>query len=152
MILRTILLLVLNFSALALGGLFTSSGVKSEWYNSLKKAPWTPPGWAFGFAWTLIMICFALYISLLWEQTQEKKTLIILFTIQWILNVSWNPIFFKFHQLNLALIVITLLTILVGHIAFKYMNDLQAKSLLICPYFLWLIIATSLNAYISLRN
>ena len=152
MILRTFFILVLNFSALAVGGLFTSSGVKSEWYNLLRKAPWTPPGWVFGFAWTLIMICFAFYISLLWETTRERKTLILLFTIQWVLNVCWNPIFFKFHQVNVALLIITLLTILIGYMQFKYMKELQGKSLLISPYFLWLIIATSLNAYININN
>lgn len=152
MILRTIFFLVLNFAALAVGGLFTSSGVKSEWYNLLRKAPWTPPGWVFGFAWTLIMICFAFYISALWETTQAKKTVIFLFAVQLILNICWNPLFFKFHQVNIALWVITLLTILIGYMQFNYMKELQVKSLLISPYFLWLIIATSLNAYISIKN
>ncbi|NCT94201.1 MAG: tryptophan-rich sensory protein [Chitinophagaceae bacterium] len=152
MILRTIILLILNFTALAIGGLFTSSGVKSEWYTLLEKAPWTPPGWVFGFAWTLIMICFAFYISFLWESMQVKRTLVFLFAVQWILNVSWNPLFFKFHQVNLALIVIVLLTLLVTYLLFKNLKELQLKSILILPYFLWLIIATSLNAYISLKN
>ena len=152
MILRTILLLTLNFTALAVGGLFTSSGVKSEWYNLLKKAPWTPPGWVFGFAWTLIMICFAFYISALWETTQAKKTVILLFTIQWILNVCWNPFFFKFHRVNVALLDIILLTIIIGYLQLNYIKEQQVKSLLITPYFLWLLIATSLNVYISIKN
>lgn len=42
---KTIIFLILNFAALAIGGLSTSSGVTSEWYNALNKAPWTPPGW-----------------------------------------------------------------------------------------------------------
>ena len=59
MILRTTIFLIINFTALAFGGLFTSEGVPSEWYLSLLKAPWTPPGWVFGFAWSIIMICYA---------------------------------------------------------------------------------------------
>lgn len=43
MIKRIILFLVLNFAALAIGGLFTGDGVPSEWYQNLNKAPWTPP-------------------------------------------------------------------------------------------------------------
>ena len=65
MVLRVIIFLVLNFAALGLGGLFTSKGVPSDWYQHLNKAPWTPPGWAFGFAWTLIMICFSFYMVLI---------------------------------------------------------------------------------------
>jgi tryptophan-rich sensory protein len=49
---RLIIFLALNFAALAIGGLFTSKGVSSDWYAGIAKAPWTPPGWAFGAAWT----------------------------------------------------------------------------------------------------
>ena len=40
MIYRIIIFLIINFGALALGGLFTSKGVPSEWYAGLAKAPW----------------------------------------------------------------------------------------------------------------
>ncbi|MDG2281196.1 MAG: tryptophan-rich sensory protein, partial [Flavicella sp.] len=53
MIKRILLFLVLNFTALAVGGLFTGTGVSSDWYQNLNQAPWTPPGWVFGFMWTL---------------------------------------------------------------------------------------------------
>jgi len=55
MIYRLITFLLLNFGALAVGGFFTGKGVPSYWYSDLIKAPWTPPGWVFGFAWTTIM-------------------------------------------------------------------------------------------------
>ncbi len=151
MIIRVILFLLINFAALAIGGLFTSSGVGSEWYKQLNKAPWTPPGWVFGFAWTLIMICFSFYMAYLWNQ-QNKTTLLFLFILQWILNVSWNPLFFRFHQTNVALVVIVLLNILVGFLLLTNLRQLGYKTLFIVPYFLWLLIATSLNAYISLKN
>lgn len=37
MIKRIILLLILNFSALAIGGVFTRKGVPSDWYQNLIK-------------------------------------------------------------------------------------------------------------------
>ena len=45
-----VLFFVLNFAALALGGLFTGSGVTSDWYTKANQAPWTPPGFVFGLA------------------------------------------------------------------------------------------------------
>lgn len=63
MIARIALFLVLNFAALGIGGLFSGQGVPSDWYTGLNKAPWTPPGWVFGSAWTIIMICFAIYMA-----------------------------------------------------------------------------------------
>ena len=152
MIYRIILFLILNFSALAIGGLFTSGAVKSDWYNDLNEAPWTPPGWVFGFAWTLIMLCFAVYMAYVWNGERNKTVLLFLFISQWILNVAWNPVFFTFHQTNVALVIIVLLTILVGYMMISNYRQLGLTSLLIAPYFIWLLIATSLNAYISIKN
>ena len=152
MIHRITLFFFFNFLALAIGGLFTTDGVKSEWYILLNKAPWTPAGWVFGSAWTVIMICFAFYMADLWSKVKPKRTVIGLYMIQWILNVSWNPVFFKYHFTITALIIISSLTILIGFMFFSYSKLLGLKTLLIAPYLLWLIIATSLNAYICLKN
>jgi tryptophan-rich sensory protein len=152
MIGKLILFLVLNFGALALGGLFTGSGVTSDWYANLNKAPWTPPGWVFGFAWTSIMICFSVYLAQLWPVTENKTFLITLFTLQWILNVVWNPVFFYFHQTGAALLIIVLLTLLVAYFIYHYAPSMKWKTVLISPYFIWLIIATSLNAYAVFKN
>jgi len=89
--------LILNFGALAIGGFWTSGGVISDWYQNLNQAPWTPPGWVFGAAWTTIMVLFTLYMAYAWRDSEHKAKLIALFSIQWVLNVSWNPVFFNSH-------------------------------------------------------
>lgn len=152
MVVRIVAFPLLNFGALGIGGLFTGSGVKSNWYESLNKAPWTPPGWAFGAAWTSIMICFSVYMAYLWPKAENKTMLLSLFGIQWALNVIWNPLFFHFQQTSIALISIILLTVLVTYFFINFRSALGNVSLLILPYLLWLIIATSLNAYIVFNN
>ncbi len=146
-----ILFLLANFIALGIGGFAQSSGPNSDWYLNLNRAPWTPPGWVFGFAWTSIMICFAAYLAFLAKSIAWSK-LIGIYLGQWILNVMWNPIFFAWHEVALALVVIVLLGLVVAYFLFHYRKLLKLKSLLILPYFLWLIIAISLNAYVLLRN
>ena len=148
---RILLFLVLNFTALAIGGLFTNAGVTSNWYANLNKAPWTPPGYMFGIAWSFIMICFAVYMAYLYPLVNSKK-MIGLYAIQWILNVLWNPIFFYYHLDVLGFINIVLLTLTVSFFLFTYNKQLQLKTLFIAPYFVWLLIATSLNAYIVFMN
>ena len=152
MIKRILLFLVLNFTALTVGGLFTGKGVSSDWYQNLNQASWTPPGWVFGFMWTLIMICFAIYMAHLVTSKTDLKIIIVLFGIQWVLNVAWNPVFFHFQAVIAGLITISLLTILIAYFLFRYKQDLKIKALLILPYFIWLCIATSLNAYILFNN
>lgn len=146
------LFLLLNFTALAIGGLFTRNGVVSEWYLNLDKAPWTPPGWVFGAAWTIIMICFSFYMAILLEKLESKPLLVILFAIQWLFNVIWNPIFFELKWVGLGMLVISFLTILVFHIFTRYKSRMLTYRYLLLPYMIWLIIATSLNAYILIAN
>ena len=152
MIVRLIIFLAFNFGALALGGFFTSKGVPSEWYSELNKAPWTPPGWVFGAAWSFIMICFGVYMAYLWPATDNKNLLLGLFILQLILNIGWNPTFFYFHNASAGLLIISALTLLIGYMLFVYFPTLKLRSILIAPYFIWLLIATSLNAYILLNN
>ena len=152
MVFRLIIFLALNFGALAIGGLFTSKGVPSDWYISLNKAPWTPPGWVFGAAWTTIMICFGLYMAYIWPVSEHKNLLIGLYVIQLILNIGWNPTFFYYNNVLGGFLLISALTALIGFMLFFYWPELKLKSFFIAPYLIWLLIATSLNAYILLKN
>lgn len=148
MIKRLILFTLLNFGALALGGFFTPGGISSDWYQTIAKAPWTPPGWVFGFAWTFIMVCLSFYMTL--SLKEKNKRLLKLYILQLVLNVIWTPIFFYFHQTFLGLVCISLLTVLV---AFMAMKDIKKwHYLLLTPYLIWLLIATSLNLYIVIYN
>lgn len=152
MIKKVFIFIILNFTALAIGSLFTKAGVASEWYQNLNKAPWTPPGYMFGIAWFSIMTLFAFYMAFLTILNKNKSEIIILYVIQIILNAGWNPIFFYFKETLIGLIIITLLTIVIATFLFKNIKILKLKSILILPYFLWLLIATSLNTYIVLNN
>jgi translocator protein len=149
---KFILFLLINFLGLAIGSIYTSGGVSSTWYNALLKAPWTPPGWVFGLAWTVIMICFSLYLSLLWKREEGLGYWKILFGISWLLNVLWNPLFFGLHAVGWAQIVIILLLIVIVLLFKASWQEFPRFSLLLLPYILWLCIACSLNLYIYLYN
>lgn len=152
MIKKVILFLIFNFLALAIGGLFTAKGVSSDWYQNLNQAPWTPPGWMFGFMWTLIMICFAVYMAYLIKATSTSKKVLFLFGVQWLLNIVWNPVFFHFKLPIMGLIIITILALLISYFLLNYAKTLKLNSFFIVPYFIWIFIATSLNAYIVFFN
>jgi tryptophan-rich sensory protein len=147
-----IIFLFLNFAALAIGSIATSEAVTGPWYTGINKAPWTPPGWVFGAAWTSIMICYAVFMGLAYNTVADKKKLTTLYFIQWILNVSWNPIFFFLHMSVAALVVICALTLLIAYFFYYYQSVLRFKVLLVLPYLVWLLIASSLNLYVVLYN
>jgi tryptophan-rich sensory protein len=143
---------VLNFGGLYLGALTTNPGVTSQWYTSLNQAPWTPPGYVFGLAWTLIMICFTAYMTLVWQEVSLRPQTKRLFIFSWGLNVLWNPVFFALHQTGVALIIISGLLVVLIFMAVRYSKFLWVKTLWLAPYILWLVIATSLNAFIVVYN
>jgi len=144
--------LLLNFTALAIGGFFTGDGVASDWYYNLNKAPWTPPGWVFGLAWTAIMVCYSFYMAILCKGNDSRKKVIALYAAQLLFNIVWNPLFFYFQIALIALFAILFLTTIVAYFLFHYQKSMRWTSLLILPYFIWLCIATSLNLYIVLYN
>jgi len=146
-----IFFLVINFGALGIGVLLMNNGPESSWYATLYKAPWTPPGWFFGLAWTTIMICLSIYMTYL-IHAKSTSFIWLLFFVQFILNTSWNYIFFNQHMVLLGLLVIVLLTVLVGYFLVHFRNLMKQKTWLISPYFIWLIVATSLNAYVYFYN
>jgi tryptophan-rich sensory protein len=146
-----IVFLIINFGALAIGSWLMNDGPQTAWYQNLNQAPWTPPGWVFGFAWTTIMICFSIYMAYLYKLVNNTNVLI-LFVFQFIFNVIWNYIFFNQHLIGVGFTVILLLTFIVATFFFSYIKKLKLKSILILPYFIWLCIATSLNAYILIYN
>lgn len=146
--------LCINFGALALGSLWTDAGVSSEWYAQLDKAPWTPPGWVFGAAWTTIGITFSMWYAWMRGSIEQwDNDLTTLFPFSVVLNVIWNPLFFALHQLFLAWIIITLLGVIVYYIVDITRREYGWKpALLVLPYFFWLCIANSLNLYAAIMH
>ena len=79
--------MLINFGGLYLGAQLQGEGPSSQWYQDLNIAPWTPPGWVFGAAWTTIMICFSFCLAMLLDK-MERKSLVPVFLLQFILNVG----------------------------------------------------------------
>ena len=144
MLIRFFIFLAINFGALALGAFFTKSGVASDWYQDLNKAPWTPPGFIFGIVWSLIMAGLAFFMA---RETSlgDNKLILAVYALQLVFNVGWNPVFFSFHEMGWALLIISLLTIIV--FIMMLMTWSSENYIWLMPYFIWLVIATSLNYY-----
>jgi len=148
----TILFLIANFGGLAIGNSFMGNGSSAEWYLNLKKAPWTPPGFVFGIAWTTIMICFSIYLGKQFSEENNKILIGLIFIIHFILNTGWNYFFFKEKMFLTGLIVLVLLTSLIFIYFFKLSSNVGNYKFLLLPYLLWSCIATSLNLYIYTNN
>lgn len=146
-----LLFIFINFSALGIGIWLMNDGPKTEWYTNLNQAPWTPPGWVFGVAWSSIMLLFSVYMTYLIQLDRSNKVLI-LFSVQFVLNIFWNYLFFNQHLIILGLLNIIFLTFLMLYFLIAYKYVLKNKRFYVLPYCIWLVLATSLNLYIALYN
>jgi benzodiazapine receptor len=150
-VMKLFLFFILNFGALALGSYLMGEGPMGSWYTHLNKAPWTPPGWVFGAAWTLVMVCLSIFMNKALQFEALRTSILWIYGIQLALNILWNPLFFNLHWTGLALIEIITLVFVVGFMALKAKPYLPQATWLLTPYVAWLCIAITLNAY-ALQN
>ena len=98
------------------------------------------------------MLCFSIFLWYTTKQYQPQKYFYILFALQFVLNVLWNPVFFRMHHVGEGLVIILLLTALVGWFTYYGFRYSGIWGLLMVPYFIWLCIASSLNWYVLVKN
>ncbi|GIL66516.1 hypothetical protein Vafri_19976, partial [Volvox africanus] len=91
---------------------------------------------------------------LVWQKKGKNTTALVLYGAQLVLNLIWNPLFFKTHKTDLALVDITaLLGVATAATVFMSRAGSPAVQLpLMVPYLLWVSYATALNANIYLNN
>jgi tryptophan-rich sensory protein len=99
----------------------------------------------------LVMTTFTLFM---WRKTiaiENQNSLYVTFGAQWLFNVLWNPVFFRWHQVEVAMILLSML-----FASIIYLIVLPKKKPLIniwaLPYLVWLVLAGSLNLYVIWRN
>jgi translocator protein len=135
-----------------IGGLMTP---RAEWYASLKKPDWQPPGWAFGPAWTIILGLAAWSGAIAWEAATsdaERQSILILFGVNGLFHLLWSPLFFKCQRPDWALIEVPFLWgSLVAMVIGLWPISTRA-ALLILPYLAWVSFAAYLNLTIVRLN
>ncbi|NNE33471.1 MAG: tryptophan-rich sensory protein [Winogradskyella sp.] len=147
-----ILFFILNFGGLAIGSWLMGDAISDDWYVSLNKAPWTPPGPIFGIAWTAIMLCFSIYLSYLFY-IRKSRHLIFVYSLALILNVSWNFVFFNQQLTSLGLLNLIALTLIIAYLFISFGDEQLSKlRYLLLPYIIWLCTAISLNGFIIINN
>ena len=124
------------------------------WYNTLNQPPLTPPAWVFAPAWTfLYTIIFAALIVYAFKKTNKNKTWgYVLFFTQMLLNLLWSPIFFYFHNIALALVVVVMMIVLVLWNIIEFYRISKISGIILIPYLCWIIFAAYLNTGILVLN
>ena len=141
-----IICLVIVFLVAFIGSLFTSGNSSGDWYDSIKPSI-TPPGWVFPIVWNILFFLIAVSLYFAWQSAnnKQKKSVLIVFAINFILNIFWSFLYFYLRRPPLAFIEIFFLLIsIVSMILVTWKIDKKSSYLLI-PYLVWVSFATILN-------
>jgi tryptophan-rich sensory protein len=119
----------------------------AQWYQSLPRPAWQPPGFVFGLIWpyNFAMLIVATWIVANRLSTTHQLIWLASLTLSVAAALSWAWLFYGPHSLrasSLMLVLATLLTIPLLVIAFRSSSTLGFA---LVPYQIWLAIATSLG-------
>jgi translocator protein len=99
-----------------------------------------------------IFLGFALALIFHARGAVGRSKAIALFVVQLLLNYSWPPLFFAYHEVRTALMVIVAMLVFAAVTAFLFARIRKAAGALMLPYLVWLAFAAWLNFQIMLLN
>lgn len=142
--------LIITYLVAFIGSLFTSQGVKSSWYQSIKPSI-TPPNWIFPIAWGILFFLMALSLYFAWinAKNNDKRNIAIIFGINFVLNILWSFLYFYMKNPSMAFIDIILVWFSILSMILATWKINRTASLILIPYLLWVSFASILN-YLSI--
>lgn len=138
----------------ALSGFLTKNN--TEIYKMLIQPPLSPPSIVFPIVWTLLFLLMGISSYLIYNSktsnSTDKKSALIVYGIQLIVNFVWSLLFFNMQAYLFAFIWLVLLWLLIILMIIKFSKINKPAALLQLPYLLWVTFAGYLNLGIWLLN
>ncbi len=142
---------IITFSASLIGSLSTIY-FKEPWYSLLNKPSFNPPDWIFAPIWTILYMMMTLSIWLFWQSKNKDKKTIYVYFIHLVFNTTWSIVFFVFHNMVLAFLILIILIALIINIILRLKRVKMLSAYLMIPYLLWCGFALILNTSLIILN
>ena len=150
-ILSFILFALITYSASIIGSIATIE-FKEPWYSLLSKPTFNPPSWIFAPVWTTLYLMMTIAVWNFWHSKNRDMNTVYIYFIHLIFNTTWSIVFFVFHKLILALIVLFILISLIIVLLFRFRRVNKVSFYMMIPYLLWCCFALILNLNLILLN
>ena len=150
-ILSFILFALITYSASVIGSIATIE-FKEPWYSLLSKPTFNPPSWIFAPVWTTLYLMMTIAVWTFWHSKNRDMNTVYIYFIHLIFNTTWSIVFFVFHKLILALIVLFILISLIIVLLFRFRRVNTVSFYMMIPYLLWCCFALILNLNLIILN
>ena len=149
--------IALAAAAGAIGGLASLDA--RDFYGTLAKPAWAPPGRVFGPVWSALYLLMGIAAWLVWrtrptttaDRTVRRRALT-LFVGQLALNALWTWLFFAWRLGGLAFAEILLLLVLIAATIVAFWRIRPLAGALLLPYLAWVAFASALTWATWQRN
>ena len=125
----------------------------ATFYEELTKPAFSPAGWLFPIAWTLL---YAAMATAMWfvlrTKSPDRYILLGLYTAQLAVNLLWPYLFFVQQALGLAFFWLLLLWMLAAIMLYQFFRISKTAGCILLPYQLWLTYAAVLNFTLARLN
>lgn len=130
-----------------LSGRLSQSGAGNPWFDALAKPELFPPPALFGIVWTALYAMMGLALALIGSAwgARGRGLAVLMFIIQFLVNLSWSPVFFGMNKITGGLIVIVIMDLLVAVTLVLFWRIRKLAGALLVPYLAWILFATLLN-------
>lgn len=138
----------------AIGSIFTQASV-SDWYLTLEKPFFNPPGFVFPIAWTYLYISMGLASWFVWDKKETSvltNKALLVYGVHLIFNLMWSYLFFTLKNPLFAFIEILILLALIVYTTRLFFRISPIAGWLMVPYIGWVSFATLLNGSIVWLN
>lgn len=117
-----------------------------DWYRSLRKPSWCPPGWLFGPVWLVLYLSIAASGWIVWREGNAQGPLALtVFGVQLVFNALWPTIFFGLRRPGAACLEIACLWLSIAATIIAFQSISEMAAILLAPYLLWVSFAAALN-------
>ena len=146
---------VVKYSPLVISSLISYfMDYDTKFIDDLEKPSLYPPGALFGIVWSILYYNMGIALEKIYstESSDKRDEALFIFIVQYILNLSWSPVFFKNKKFRSAFIIIValILSVILTLNSFNEIDPTTKRNLV--PYLIWLFFAAYLNKYLLDNN
>ncbi len=123
-----------------------------DFYASLVRPGWAPPGWVFGPVWSVLYLLMGIAAWLVWRErpagtaeSAARNRGLQLFVAQLVPNALWTWLFFAWRRGALAFAEILILWLAIAATMWLFARVHRVASWCLVPYLAWVTFATALT-------